>query len=197
MVELVNNDIVIKIRRGFRGEILRVEGLNRHEQIINAVRLVAADKHFAEVSILQHRTKGIKALLEDFLTVCNKQQTTGTIGILLAEMLVIQRGNDRLAGTRRGNNEVVIISAHIALGIELVQNLLLIGVGLNIHRVDLGIVGVEILFCFQCASKTFFLILAVILKLIGIPVAFKGCGDLINGFRQVLFCDFNVPFQTA
>ena len=63
MVELVHDDIVIEIRQGFRGEILRVEGLNRHEQIINAVRLVATDKHFAEVSILEYRTEGIKALL--------------------------------------------------------------------------------------------------------------------------------------
>ena len=91
----------------------------------------------------------------------------------------------------------MIISAHVALGIELVQNLLLVGVGLNIHRVDFGIVGVEILFCFQCTCKTLFLILAVILKLIGIPVAFKCCSDLINSFRQVPLCDFNIPLKTA
>ena len=59
MVELVHDDIVIEIRCGFRGEILRIEGLNRHEQIVDTIRLVATDKHFAKVGIFEYRTEGI------------------------------------------------------------------------------------------------------------------------------------------
>ena len=52
MVELVYDDVVIIIRISFCCEVLRIEGLNRNEQILNAVRLVAADKHFTKVGIL-------------------------------------------------------------------------------------------------------------------------------------------------
>ena len=62
MVELVHDDVIIKIRCGFSGEVLRIKGLNRHKQVVDAVRLIAADKHFTEVCILQHRTESIKTL---------------------------------------------------------------------------------------------------------------------------------------
>ena len=127
----------------------------------------------------------------------HKQQPAGAASILLAEALVVERGNDRLTGTCGGNNQVVIIAAHTTLCIELVQDLLLIGVWLDIHCVDFGIVGVEILFRFQSASKAFFLILTVILKLIGIPVAFKGGSDLVNSLRQILFRDLYIPFKAT
>ena len=51
---------------------MRIKGLNRYEQIVDIVRLIAADKHLAEVRIFQNGTEGIKALLEDFFTVATK-----------------------------------------------------------------------------------------------------------------------------
>ena len=146
MVEFVHDNIIIEIRRCLFREVLRIEGLNRHKKIFDTIRLAAADKHFTEIGILQHRAEGIKALLQDLLSMGDKQQAAGMPGVLFAEALVIQRRNDRFTGAGCRNNEIVTIAAYIALGVQLVQNLLLIGVGPDIHGVDLGIVGVKVFF---------------------------------------------------
>ena len=74
MVELVHNDVIVKIRRGFARKILRIECLNGEKQVVDAFRLVAADKQLFEVRVLEHRAEGIQALLQDFLAVCDEQQ---------------------------------------------------------------------------------------------------------------------------
>ena len=76
VVELVHNDVIVKIRRGFARKILRIECLNGEKQVVDAFRLIAADKQLAEVRVLEHRAKGVQALLQDFLAMCDEQQST-------------------------------------------------------------------------------------------------------------------------
>ena len=90
MMEFVDDDIIIKIGRRFICERLRIERLDRHEQMIDALWPVIADKQLAEVRILQNCPEGAKALLQDLFPMCHKQQTARLPGILLAEMLIIQ-----------------------------------------------------------------------------------------------------------
>ena len=62
VVELVHHNVVVKIRSGFGGEILGVEGLNGQKQVFNVLRPVAAHKQLSEVGVLQNRSEGVQAL---------------------------------------------------------------------------------------------------------------------------------------
>ena len=112
----------------------------------------------------------------------HKEQAAGSIRILLAEALVIQCRNDRLAGTGGRHHQIARIATDSALCLQLVQNLLLVGIGVDVHGVDVGIVGVEIFFRLQCPSQALSLILRVVFKFAVIPVILKGSGDLVDGF---------------
>ena len=141
--------------------------------------------------------EGVQALLENFLSVRHKEQAAGSIRILLAEALVVQCRNDRLAGTGGRHHQIARIATDSALCLQLVQNLLLVGIGGDVHGVDVGIVGVEMFFRLQCPCQALFLILRVVFKFAVIPVILKGSGDLVNGFGQVTPRYFCVPFKAA
>ena len=116
------------------------------------------------------------------------------IRILFAEALVVQGRDDRLAGTGGSHHQIARIATNSALCLQLVQNLLLVGIGVDVHGVDVGIVGVEIFFRFQCPCQALFLILRVVFKFAVIPVILKGSGDFVNGFGQVAPRYLGVPF---
>ena len=73
MVELVHHDVVVKIRSGFGGEILGVEGLDRQKQVVNALWPVAAHKQLSEIGVLQDCSEGVQALPQNFLPVGYKE----------------------------------------------------------------------------------------------------------------------------
>ena len=127
----------------------------------------------------------------------HKEQAAGQIRILLVETLVIQCRDDRLAGTGGRHHQIARIATDSALCLQLVQNLLLVRIGIDVHGVDVGIVGVEIFFRLQCPCQALFLILCVVFKFAVIPVILKGSGDLVNGFGQVAFRYLGVPFKAA
>ena len=197
MMELVYNDVIVKICCRFGGKLLRIEGLDGNKQMINAVGSVTAHIQFTEIGILQYRPEGVQALLQDLLSVCHKQQTAGLPRMLFAEALVIQCRNHSFAGAGGGDHQVAVIPTNGALGIQSVQNFLLVGIGQNIQGIDSAVVGLAVFFGFQSAGQPLPLPFIVIFKLAGIPVAFKSGCDLFNGLRQVLSGHLDVPFQTA
>ena len=73
MMELVYNDVIVKICCRFGGKLLRIEGLDGNKQMINAVGSVTAHIQFTEIGIFQYRPEGVQALLQDLLPVCHKQ----------------------------------------------------------------------------------------------------------------------------
>ena len=127
----------------------------------------------------------------------HKEQAAESIRILLAEALVIQRRDDRLAGTGGRHHQIARIATNSALCLQLVQNLLLVGIGVDVHGVDIGIVGIEIFFRFQRPRQALSLILRVVFKFAVIPVILEGSGDLVDGFGQVAPRYFCVPFKAA
>ena len=182
MVEFIHDDVVVKIGTRLFREALRVEGLDGQKQVVDALRLIVANKQLTKVCVLEHSAEGVQALLEDFLPVRHKEQAAGSIRILLTEALVIQRRDDRLAGAGGRHHQIVRIATDSALCLQLVQNLLLVGIGVDVHGVDVGIVGVEIFFRLQCPCQALFLILCVVFKFAVIPVILKGSGDLVDSF---------------
>ena len=127
----------------------------------------------------------------------HKEQAARSIRILLTEALVVQCRNDRFAGAGSSHHQIARIASDSALCLQLVQNLLLVGIGVDVHGVDIGIVGVEIFFRLQRPCQALFLILCVVFKFAVIPVILKGSGDLVNGFGQVTPRYFCVPFKAA
>ena len=117
--------------------------------------------------------------------------------MLFAEALVIQCGDHSFAGAGSGDHQVAIIPPNGALGIQPVQNFLLVGIGQNIQGIDSAVVGLAVFFGFQSTGQPLPLPFIVIFKLAGVPVAFKGGCDFIDGFRKVFFRNLHVPFQTA
>ena len=126
-----------------------------------------------------------------------KQQAAGAIRVLLAEALVVQGRDDRLTGTGGSHHQIAHIATDRALCLQLVQNFLLVGIGIDVHGVDIGIVGVEIFFRLQRTGQAFSLIFRVVFKFAVIPVILEGGGDLVNGFGQVAFRYLGVPFKAA
>ena len=72
MVELVHNNVIIEFWRGLCGKVLRIEGLDRDKQIVDALGLIAAHKHLSKVGIFENSSERAHALLEDFFSVCHK-----------------------------------------------------------------------------------------------------------------------------
>ena len=146
MVELVYNDVVIKIRGSLGGEILGVEGLNGKKQVVNALWPVAAHKQLPEVGVLQNRSEGIQALPQNFLPMGHEKQPAGFAGVLFAKALIVQSGDHCFSGTGGCYHQVTSISSDSTLRLQLVQNLLLVGIGSDVHGVDFGVIGIEVFF---------------------------------------------------
>ena len=56
-MELVHNDVVIKVRGSLGGEILRVEGLNGKKQVVDTLRPVITHEQLSEIGVLQNSTE--------------------------------------------------------------------------------------------------------------------------------------------
>ena len=116
---------------------------------------------------------------------------------MLTKSLIIQSGDHRFSGTGGCYHQVTSISSDSTLRLQLVQNLLLVGIGSDVHGVDFGVIGIEVFFRLQRPGQPLLLILGVILKLAGIPVALEGGGNLVDGLRQIPAGDLHIPLQAA
>ena len=68
--------------------------------------------------------------------------------MLPAEALVIQCRDHSFAGAGGGDYQVAVVTPNGALGIQSVQNFLLVGIGQNIQGIDLAVVGIAVFFGF-------------------------------------------------
>lgn len=82
-------------------------------------------------------------------------------------------------------------------GVQLVQNLLLIGIGRDIHGTDFSVVGAKIFLGLQRSGQPLFLIFGIVLKFSGVPAALEYVSDLVNGLQQISAGNFHIPFQAS
>src|SRR5688572_16975167 len=118
MMELVDNHDVESGRIELR-QIDLTEGLNGSKYVPPLVGLMAVHVEFAEVSRSQNLAERADALPQDFLPMGDKQQTE--ISVLIAQALVVERGNDGLAGSRRGYDKILEAVMPFALHSELLK----------------------------------------------------------------------------
>ncbi len=127
VVELVDDDDVEGIRRDVRHA---VDGQRLHagEDVPPALRPRAADVQLAEVRVGEHFAIGAERLLEDLPAVRDEQQRRAFVGRPLAQPPVVQRGDHRLAGAGRGDDQVAMPVVHRRARRRALQHLLLVGV---------------------------------------------------------------------
>ena len=130
VVELVDDDDV-ELFGVERGDVVGVDRLDRGEDVLPSGRPVAADPELAEGAVAQHVAERGLALLEDLGAVGDEQQA-GPVE-LGAEVAVVERGDDGLAGAGGGDDEVVGV-ALAALDLEPFEDLALERVGLDLER---------------------------------------------------------------
>lgn len=110
VVKLVQHHKIVEIRCDSLPEHLRVEALNRDEEMLQALRFELAHKQVSEVMVAKHHAETGEALLEDFLTVSDEQKPSPTelpgVVLLAPEPSVVERRDDRLAGAGSGDDEV-------------------------------------------------------------------------------------------
>ena len=101
--------------------------------MIQAGRRKAADKQFAKIRILQYTLESISALAQNLFTVCHKQEPIPLSRIILAETAVIKCRNHRFTSTSSRYHQISVQPTNLPLCMELVQNLLLIGVRMDVE----------------------------------------------------------------
>ena len=131
MMELVDNHDVERGRIELRQIDLR-QGLNGRKHVPPLVGPVAVHVELAEVSRSQDLAERAEALPQDFLSMGHKQQAE--IAVLIAQALVVERGDDGLAGSRRGHDKILEAVMPFALHGELLEHLALVGPRFDIQE---------------------------------------------------------------
>ena len=137
---LVDHHGVPVIGTAARHQLAHGHAVDGGEQMLEAFGLHAADQDLAKGVVAQHLAIGAQRLLEDLLAVRHEQQPRPPTR-LLAQPLVVEGRHHRLAGAGGGDHQVAP-AAVIALDLQLVEHLLLIGLGLE---VEVGRAGVQLI----------------------------------------------------
>ena len=106
------------------------------EQMVPAFGLVAPGEQLTEIGGAQHFTVGAQGLAQDFLAVGHKQKAR-VPAFAAAGVAVVERGHYRLAGAGGSHQQVAGATVGSFVG-QLLQHLLLIGLGLEVKKADGG-----------------------------------------------------------
>src|SRR5439155_10473153 len=115
-----------------RIEVNPRECLDGSEDVLAPHRSLALRPELAEASVAQHRAKRAAALVQDLPAMCHKEEPR--LAPRPPHASVVERGNDRLAGPRRGHHEILPTRVEVALGRQPVEYLLLVGVRIHVER---------------------------------------------------------------
>ena len=141
VVDFIDDDVVIGIRRRLFPPFLRVKGLDGEKkvaEIVGRCRLVVADEERAEVLVAQDAAEAGEALREDFLAVRDEEQAAGLARMRFAKAQVVEGGEDGLAGSCGSDDEVAVVAAQLALGRDLIEEGALIGKGTDGEKIGGG-----------------------------------------------------------
>ncbi len=124
VVELVDDDHVERRRLEVVGA-QRVQRLDAGEDVGTFGRLVPTDQLLAEAAVEQRFAERPAGLVEDLLAVGNEQERQ-LVAVLLTNSLVVEGGDDRLAGAGGGDDEVAERVVDRAGRLDRVEDLLLV-----------------------------------------------------------------------
>ncbi len=197
VVELIDDHHGERVRRQVR-RIQPSERLHRGEHMAPLAGALAIHQQLAEGAIAQHLAEGGEALLQDLAPVGHEQQArvtrTGLAG-------VIEGGDHGFARAGGGHHQVAPAAMEAALGGELFEDLLLVGVGADVEEAERGGVRRRVprRLLAHGPIKAALLDLAgpVGLELALLPVALKGGLELGQDALVVVGGEAHVPLQAV
>ncbi len=121
VVELVDDDHV-EVIRGEVGEAGGAQALDRGEDVLEGARTLAADPELAERVVAEGLAERGQALGQDLFSVRHEEEPGSRKRLTKAR--VVERRHHRLAGARRGDEEVLVVTLLAREGDLLEQSLL-------------------------------------------------------------------------
>jgi hypothetical protein len=128
VVCLVEDDHVVRARID---DGVLAERVDRGEHVAADRRLLVLVQELAEVAQLQRGAKDPRRLLEDLAAMRHEQERVDRADA--AELAIVQRGHDRLAGARCSDKEVAVAAKAPGLA-ELLEHRLLVRLGLDLDQ---------------------------------------------------------------
>ena len=118
---------------------------------------------------------------------------------LLREVPIVEGGNHGLAGAGGSDNQVPVMMPQVPLCLKPVQDLLLVGIGFHIGKVEMGGLLPGLSLGEDRAAQLLPIRLAprVGLELTLVPVGEERALDLCHRFLLILPRQLDVPFQAA
>ena len=110
-------------------------------------------------------------------------------------MAIVERGDHRLAGAGRRDDEVAVAPLNPTFGVEPVEDLLLERVGPQLERERLGARRFDRPLLLQRPLQPRPLGLVIRLELAVLPVGLEGRGDAVPEMRRLVLADLDRPLQ--
>ena len=131
VVKLVDHDYLEMISsEGVEGILL--QRLDAREHVVPPLRPLAVDEELAERPVGENLAERALCLNKNFASVRHKQQAR-TLAARRNQTSVVQCRKDGLPGSCRCHHEVLMSVVYFALGLQLVQHRLLVGVRTHIQ----------------------------------------------------------------
>ncbi len=199
VVELVDDDDLERIGRDV-GDAVGGQGLHGREHVLPALRPGAPDVELAEVRVTEHLAIGATGLLQDLLAMRHEEQARTAAG-LLGQALVVEGGDDRLAGASRGDEQVAVPVVHHPLDLELLEHLRLVRVGPHLQagqREGDPIMGLRASRLRQRVVEPVTVALGVVgLERRVVPVGVEGGAELLEQRRRAHRREAHVPLHAV
>ena len=133
-VAFVHDDGVPVVGTHGRYQVAAAQAVDGGEQVVSALRLVAAGQQVAELGVAQHLAIGAQGLAQDLLAMRDEEKTRSP-PFAAAGVSIVERSNHCLAGAGGGHHQVAVPAVG-ALCRKLLQHVLLVGLGLQVEEAD-------------------------------------------------------------
>ena len=193
VVHLVDDDVVEVVRRGQGREVLAIERLDRHEDVVAPARQLAPAAELAEVVIPEDPLEAGEALLEDLLAMGDVEEAGVRVpGEVLAEV----EGRDHgLPGPGRRDDEVPIPSVDLAFRLQPIEHVLLIVEGADVE-VGAGLARGAPLRA-KGIPEAIGVRWGIQREIGGRPVGLEGHPDLVDEVAFVPLAQLDIPLQAG
>ena len=161
VVDLVDDDDLERVGVE-RLDRFVAQRLHHREDVAADERLLAVAEDLSEVGVLEDGGVGRAALVEDAPAVSDEEET-GLAAEVIAEPAVVERGHDRLAGARRGDEQVAVAVVAVPLGLQLFEHSCLMRLGRDVegHEAAAEVASLRPALTVECLAKALTVLLGV------------------------------------
>ena len=198
MVEFIDDNHIVVGRIHLFPELLAIEGLDGHEEMLGMAGTVLPHCQFAKVRILHDLTETVAALFQDFFAVRNEKELRPLFAPR-RKAAIVKSGNCRLPCACGSHHQIMPAIFGQSFRAERIQNGRLVGVRLDVKAVVhvISPLGLSILRIQRTAQLLLVPRCIESLEILGVPIGFKSGPHLLYNVWHVLLGDFHVPFHAV